>query len=144
MTEPSLDIDWEAGEGSVDLGEQFLEQPPLFQLDVLSDWLEDLTELRAEAFEATFPGQEQIEREQANLRRRLAMETLVGQTITSAQLLSTGHVVMVLSNGATVALVADTPLSLVPVASVEAAHARGDRMGFGRRHLEEPSTTAKR
>ncbi|MCW7538664.1 hypothetical protein OOT46_12505 [Aquabacterium sp. A7-Y] len=104
-----LKLDWESGEGRVEVGEAFAEAHARFRRDVLADWKDEIERLLQQAEDALDPqraDQEIAEQRQRNLQRRRLCEELGGQTIKLAEPLVNGDVLMHLSDGRSVVLYA--------------------------------------
>lgn len=138
---PSLIVDWANGDGRVDLGQKFQQAHPILQLDLLGDWQDDLADALDVASEAMYPGLEKALRLEANLERRLATESLIGQAIASARVLQNGHVVIELAGGRVVVLEAVGPVHLTDVDSIDYALEAASKADFGTHFLDEPLTS---
>jgi hypothetical protein len=114
-------VDWDSGEGDLQLGRRLAAAAPRFRYDVLADWRDRIDLLRDEAAAQADPDKRERElqrqREQ-NARRRELCEQLSGVTIAMAEPLVNGDVLLHLASGQTVVLYA----RLDRVA--DAAHAR--------------------
>lgn len=136
---PSISIDWDAGEGSLELGTRLEREHPLFKVDVLSDIKYQADMAYQAAFEELMPGQQGRQQREQNLQRRIAVESLVGLTVTAAQPLINGHVVIQWSNGTVTVLCADnSDVNLRAADSIEEAAAFvGEH--FGDKYTAEPT-----
>ena len=124
-----LTVDWESGEGGVDIGSLLDEVAPRIRRDVLADWKARIDQLHAQAEAQLEPDLHErlahAVRRQCSYNgvRRLLCERLGGQQISMAEPLVNGDVLLHLGNGKTVVLYArheDVKVAVVP----DVTHAR--------------------
>lgn len=136
-----LRVDWESGEGEVELGGLLDGAPARFRRDVLKDWKQRIDMLLAEAEDALHPGRD-AERLRAQhghngLRRRLC-EQLGGQRIEAAEPLVNGDVLLHLQGGRHVVLFArDEDVKLEVVSDLGHARRYAARQAPGDYYLRE-------
>lgn len=138
----ALIVDTFAGEGRVELGENFKQEDKLFQFDVLGDWYRQIRELYDAAEEAMAPGAKALGQRFANWRRRKTCETLEGLTIQKAEPLVNGDVMLSLSDGRVLVFKAETEdvhICAVPAGSEDAARQYAESMVSPGYFTEEPS-----
>jgi hypothetical protein len=141
----ALKLDWESGEGSMDLPEELASAPERFQLDVLNDWKHDLLAQIARLEASLHPerANERLQRQRRrNANRRQLCERLSGLRVEMAEPLSNGDVMLHLSNGRSLVLYAyneDVKLEVVLPARAR-EHAAQDNTGdyYLREDLPEP------
>ena len=106
---PALQIDWESGEGRLQLGDDFAKAPLHFRRDVLVDWKGEIEHLLG-AVEADLHPQKRLEQASQqriqNRRRRSICERLTGRTIRVAEPLDNGDVLLHLGDGTAVVIYA--------------------------------------
>lgn len=141
---PLLKVDWDSGEGRLEMGEALARAPAALRLDVLNDWKVELDALLQATEQELSPDRVkkklQAQRVQ-NTRRRMLCERLAGMTIRAAEPLVNGDVLLHLSNGRCLVLFArDEDVKLDVVNDVEHARRFADKAGTGDHYLrEEPS-----
>jgi hypothetical protein len=96
---PTVKIDWDGGEGRLDLGTRLKAEDPLFKADVLKDISEQARSFYEDACDEMFPGMEARLQKLKNQRRRHHTASLTGQTIKGATALRNGDVALQLSDG---------------------------------------------
>ncbi|WKB52377.1 hypothetical protein [Eleftheria terrae] len=104
-----LTLDWESGEGRIEVDAAFSATHARFRRDVLADWQDEIALLIEQAEAELDPGraeQEIAEQRQRNLQRRRLCEELAGLTIELAEPLVNGDVLLHLSDGHSVVLYA--------------------------------------
>lgn len=143
----ALTVDWESGEGRVEIGTALAQAHPRLRRDVLADWKDEIEALLAEAEGALKPDQQDAElvrQRERNQRRRLMCETLEGRTIRLAEPLVNGDVLLHLSNGTAVVLYAyDEDVKLEAV-EADRARLHAAKAGTGDYYVREdlPQTRA--
>lgn len=131
-----LTVDWQSGEGALELGDLLESAPLAFRRDVLADWQAQIGVLLAQAQAQLYPeDREELVRRQRlhnGLRRELC-EGLGGQRIELAEPLVNGDVLLHLQGGSRVVFYAhreDVKVEVVANAaearSLAAADATGD------------------
>jgi hypothetical protein len=106
---PALKVDWESGEGRVEIGERLRNAPARLRYDVLADWKDEIESLLRDAETQLHPEKRhlQVHYQRANnLRRRALCERLSGHTIEMAEPLVNGDVLLHLRSGRSVVLYA--------------------------------------
>ncbi|WP_119156941.1 hypothetical protein [Caldimonas tepidiphila] len=141
---PTLKVDWESGEGHLEMGERLARAPAGLRLDVLKDWKVELDAL-LQATEHELSPDRAKRKLQAqhiqNTRRRMLCERLTGLTIRSAEPLVNGDVLLHLSNGRCIVLFArDEDVKLDVVSDVEHARRFADKAGTGDHYLREDAS----
>ncbi|AKJ28094.1 hypothetical protein [Caldimonas brevitalea] len=120
----ALTVDWESGEGRLQLSEELAKAPARFRADVLADWKDELERLLAAAEAALEPRKQEQEiarQRQRNQQRRRLCEELAGQTVELAEPLVNGDVMLHLANGSALVLYAyDEDVKLETVDPVRA------------------------
>lgn len=140
-TTNALTIDWESGEGGVQLGTAFDKSPARFRYDVLADWKDQIDRLFATVEAELYPDKRDqrahYQRAQ-NTRRRELCERLAGHTVELAEPLVNGDVLLHLRGGKTVVLYANNEDVKVDVVA-DVAHARrfASRDGTGDYYVRE-------
>ncbi|MCM5679514.1 hypothetical protein M8A51_08215 [Schlegelella sp. S2-27] len=136
----TLSVDWESGEGRLDIGTLLAQAHPRLRRDVLADWKDEIERLLAEAQTALQPDQHDVElvqQRQRNLRRRLVCEKLEEQSIRMAEPLVNGDVLLHLSDGQAVVLYAyDEDVKLEAV-DAQRARAHAAEAGTGDYYVRE-------
>ena len=140
-----LRVDWESGEGEVELGGLLDGAPPRFRRDVLKDWKQRIDMLLAEAEDALHPGRDaerlRAQRGHNGLRRRLC-EQLAGQRIEAAEPLVNGDVLLHLQGERHVVLFArDEDVKLEVVADLAHARRYAARQVHGDYYLREEAVS---
>lgn len=123
---PSVRVNWDAGEAHFIVGERLEAEYPLFKVDVLGDLKAQTAWAYEAAFEELYPLLRERVQRRFNFQRRATAETLVGQTIKTATTLRNGHVALELSDGRTLVLctnAADVHLKLVDDVATALAYA---------------------
>lgn len=136
----TLSVDWESGEGRLDIGAPLTQAHPRLRRDVLADWKDEIERLLAEAEAALRPDQHDVElqqQRQRNLRRRQVCDRLEGQTIRMAEPLVNGDVLLHLPDGEAVVLYAyDEDVKLEAV-DAQRARAHAAQAGTGDYYVRE-------
>ena len=138
---PTLKVDWESGEGHLDMGERLSRAPAGLRLDVLKDWKVELDALLQATEHELSPDHAkrrlQSQRVQ-NTRRRMLCERLAGLTIRAAEPLVNGDILLHLSNGRCLVLFArDEDVKLDIVNDIERARRFADKAVTGDHYLRE-------
>lgn len=135
-----LMVDWESGEGRLELGSALAQAHPRLRRDVLLDWKDQIEALLAEAESALQPDQHDVELTQQRLRnqrRRAVCEKIEGQTIRLAEPLVNGDVLLHLADGHVVVIYAyDEDVKLETV-DAHRARAHAAKAGTGDYYLRE-------
>lgn len=144
---PLLKVDWESGEGRLEMGEELARAPAALRLDVLKDWKVELDALLQATEHELSPDRAkkklQAQRIQ-NTRRRILCERLAGMTVSAAEPLVNGDVLLHLGNGRCVVVFArDEDVKLDVVNDVEHARRFADKAGTGDHYLREDPVEQK-
>ncbi len=119
---PSIRINWDTGEGRLELGDRFSQADALFRSDVLSDIAGQANALYEEACSDLFPGMNARLQRFQNQHRQHQTATLVGQTIKAAKALRNGDVALELGDGRVVVFAAtDEDVKICTTPSMAAA-----------------------
>lgn len=142
--EPTLNVDWESGEGRLQMGERLGRAPAGLRQDVLNDWKVEIEALLRATEHELAPDRPQVRLQSQriqNTRRRMLCERLAGMTIEMAEPLVNGDVLLHLSNGRSLVLFArDEDVKLDVVNDVDHARRYAEKAGTGDHYLrEEPS-----
>lgn len=136
-----LRVDWESGEGEVELRGLLDGAPARFRHDVLSDWKQRIDALLDEAEAELHPGREArrlSEQRGHNALRRSLCEQLAGQRIEAAEPLVNGDVLLHLQGGRHVVLFArDEDVKLEVVSDLGHARRYAARQAHGDYYLRE-------
>ena len=136
----TLSVDWESGEGRLDIGTLLAQAHPRLRRDVLADWKDEIERLLAEAEAALQPDRHDAElaqQRQRNLRRRRVCDALEGQTLQMAEPLVNGDVLLHLSDGHAVVLYAyDEDVKLEAV-DAQRARVHAAQAGTGDYYVRE-------
>ena len=144
---PALKVDWESGEGDLDLGERLRNAPARLRYDVLADWKDEIDLLFRDAEAELYPEKRdlQVEYQRANnLRRRALCERLSGHTVEMAEPLVNGDVLLHLQAGRTVVLYAfHEDIKLDVVTDVRHARRYAAQSNTGDYYLREEPQEAR-
>lgn len=104
---PTIHIDWNAGEATLDIGTRLQMEDPLFKLDAIGDILEQTQDAYDQAHDQMYPGLQDRQQRFQNARRRLGAESLTGKTIHSAFALANGDLALDLGEGTVLVVCTD-------------------------------------
>lgn len=118
-TRTRIKIDHAAGQADFILGTDLIGNNTCFTLDILGDIKGDVDSAYEEAYERCYPGLTEKQMREANQKRRLETEALVGHTIVAAKPLQNGDVVLTLSDGRVVVFAAAQDVAVITAESME-------------------------
>lgn len=141
---PTLEMDWDSGEGRLQMGDRLARAPAGLRRDVLNDWKVEIDALLLAAEHELSPDSTRLRLQTQriqNTRRRMLCERLTGMTIEAAEPLVNGDVLLHLAGGRCLVLFArDEDVKLDVVNNVDHARSYAEKAGTGDHYLrEEPS-----